>query len=68
MNLQISIRFWIKCAPNVMLPLLLGIAVCSYNPINAMHFACNEATAPTSYRLACTSFSEEDARAGIKLH
>lgn len=35
------------------------------NPINAMHFACNEAT---FCWLACASFSEEDARAGIKLH
>lgn len=48
--------------------LLAGIAFCSSNPVNGIHFACNEAAAPTSRCLACVSSSEEDARAGIKLH
>lgn len=45
-----------------------GIAFWSSNTVNGIHFACNEAAAPTSCCLACVSSLEEDARAGINLH
>lgn len=63
----IPAAFDIKYSPN---SLLWGSALCSCssNPINVTRYACNEATAPTSCWLACASFSEEDARAEIKLH